>query len=79
MDKTEFFTVIENQMTSSGAKALLYNHYDGQNEALARYYTVCAAAAVSELPYHAAHLLSSKGYMVEQHIFDRRTPEAEVE
>lgn len=73
MEKTEFYTIIENQVTKSGAKALLYNHYDSETDALARYFTVCAAAAVSGLPYHAVHMLSSEGYMVQQYIFDRRT------
>jgi hypothetical protein len=30
------------------------------NAALAKYYTICAAVTVSELPYHAAYLLSSE-------------------
>lgn len=75
MGKTEFYTTIENQVRQDGGKGLLYDHFDDLNAALAKYYTICAAAAVSELPYHAAHLMSSEGYTLEQRIFDRRTEE----
>lgn len=36
-------------------------------------------AAVSDIPYHAAHLMSSEGYTVEQRVFDRRTDEPAAE
>ena len=79
MDKATFYTVMENQVTANGNYALLYNHYDDLNLALAKYYTICAAAALSDIPYHAAHIMASEGYMLEYRIFDRRTPEAGVE
>lgn len=74
MDKTAFYTTIENQVRNDGSRGLLYDHFDDLNQALAKYYTVCAAAAISEIPYHAAHILHSDGYTIEQRIFDRRTP-----
>lgn len=70
-----FYTTIENQLRSDGSRGLLYDHYDNLNAAMAKYYTVCAAAAVSELPYHSAHILASNGTIVRQEIFDRRTEE----
>ena len=74
MDKTVFYTTIENQVRGDGSRGLLYDHFDDLNQALAKYYTVCAAAALSEIPYHAAYILHSDGYMIDQRIFDRRTP-----
>lgn len=72
MDKTTFYTTIENQLREDGSRGLLYDHFDDLNAALAKYYTICAAAAVSGIPYHAACILHSAGYTVEQRIFDRR-------
>lgn len=70
-----FYTTIENQIREDGSRGLLYDHFDNENAALAKYFTVCAAAAVSEIPYHSAHLLRSDGVMLRQDIFDRRVNE----
>ena len=67
-----FYTTIENQLRGDGSRGLLYDHYDSLDAAMAKFYTVCAAAAVSGLPYHSAHLLQDDGSMVRQEIFDRR-------
>lgn len=72
MDKFTFYTTIENQVRTDGSKGLLYDHYTDYNAAMAKYFTVCAAAAVSEIPYHSAHLLQDDGRMIMQQIFDRR-------
>ena len=82
MDKTVFYTTIENQVRSDGSKGLLYDHYDNLNAALAKYYTVCAAAAVSEIPYHSAAIIRDDGIILEGRVFDRRTtpsPEPELD
>lgn len=72
-----FYTTIENQLRTDGSKGLLFDHYTDLNEAMAKFYTICAAAATSELPYHSAHILASNGTIVRQEIFDRRVqPEA---
>lgn len=73
MPRTTFYTTIENQVRSDGSKGLLYDHFDEENLAYAKYYTVCAAAAVSEIPYHSAHIIRSDGIMIEGKVFDRRT------
>lgn len=76
MDKTVFYTTIENQIREDGSRGLLYDHFDDLNAALAKYYTVCAAAATSEIPYHAACIIRSDGIVTEGRVFDRRvTPE----
>lgn len=67
-----FWTSIENQEREDGSRGLLYDHFDDYSAALAKFYTVCAAAAKSEIPYHAAMLVQSDGRIVKQEIFDRR-------
>lgn len=79
-----FYTTIENQLRSDGSFGLLYDHYTDEAQAVAKFYTICAAAAVSEIPYHSATILASDGRIVRQEIFDRRVisesePESEVE
>lgn len=73
MDKITFYTTLENQVRNDGSKGLLYDHFDNLNAALAKYYTVCAAAAVSEIPYHAAAIMRDDGVIIEGRVFDRRT------
>ena len=86
MDKVTFYTTIENQVRDDGSKGLLYDHFTDYNAACAKFFTICAAAAVSEIPYHSAHILQDDGRMIKQEIFDRRvipapepTPEPEPE
>ena len=84
MEKTTFYTTIENQVRSDGSKGLLYDHFDSLNAAYAKFYTILAAAAVSEIPYHAGFLIRDDGIVMEGRVFDRRTaptpePEPEVE
>lgn len=72
-----FYTLVEKQMIN-GTPATLATHYDTYTEALAAYFFVCAAAVVSTIEYHAAHLIRSDGIMVEGRVFDRRLePEPE--
>lgn len=72
MIKTAFYTTIENQVRADGSKGLLYDHFDDENQALAKYYTICAAAAVSEIPYHSAAIMRDDGIIIEGRVFDRR-------
>lgn len=74
-----FYTCLENQLRDNGTFGLLYDHFSELNPALAKFYTVCAAAAVSEIPYHAAAVWTSDGRIIKQEIFDRRIPEPEPE
>ena len=81
MDKQTFYTTIENQIRNDDSKGLLFDHFTDYNAALAKFYTICAAAAVSGIQYHSAHLLQDDGRMVKQEIFDRRPyiePEPEL-
>ena len=74
-----FWTSIENQQREDGSFGVLYDHFTDYESALAKFYTVCAAAAVSEIPYHAAMLIQSDGRVVKQEIFDRRPVPEPVE
>lgn len=72
-----FYTTIENQVRADGSKGLLYDHYDDLGQALAKLYTILAAAAVSEIPYHSGHIYRSDGLLIEGRVFDRRPDEDE--
>ena len=48
MVKATFYTTLENQVRNDGSKGLLYDHFDNLNAALAKYYTVCAAAETGQ-------------------------------
>lgn len=71
----ELYTTIENQVRADGSTGLLYDHFTDYNAAVAKFYTICAAAAVSDIPYHAAFILADDGRMMKSEIFDRRTEE----
>lgn len=81
-----FYTVIENQLRSDGSYGLLYDHYyeisgqqtDAYARAQAKYYTICAAAALSEIPYHSAMLIQDDLIIKESAYWDRRTSTPET-
>lgn len=78
-----FYTTLENQVRNDGSRGLLYDHYDNLDSALAKLYTILAAAAVSGIPYHSGHIMRSDGLIIEGRVFDRRMPppieESEIE
>lgn len=67
-----FYTSIENQLRDDGSYGLLYDHYQTYDQALAKFFTVCAAAINSGIPYHSCHILRSDGTIIEGRVFDRR-------
>lgn len=67
-----FYTTLENQLRPDGSRGLLYDHYEDENQAYAKLYTILAAAAVSEIPYHSGHIMRSDGILIEGKVFDRR-------
>ena len=74
-----FYTTIENQRRDDGTYGLLYDHFyevEGQasahDRALAKFFTICAAAATSGIPYHEAVLLSSRSGFLRREVWDRR-------
>lgn len=75
------YLTIENQLRPDGTWGVLYQHFDeaeepnAKNLAFAKLYTILAAAAVSECPYHAGHLqvYTYDGmHVVAGQTFDRR-------
>lgn len=68
-----FYTTIENQVREDGSKGLLYDHFEDYDTALAKLYTILAAAATSGLPYHSGHIMRSDGILTDGRVFDRRT------
>lgn len=75
-----FYTTVENQLRNDGSFGLLYDHFTDLNAAYAKLYTILAAAAVSEIPYHSGCIIRSDGIMIEGRVFDRRpAPEPEPE
>lgn len=72
MIKSAFYTVIEKQVMQNGNVGTLVDHFTDYSQALSKFFTVCAAAAVSGLPYHAAHVIRDDGIMIEGRVFDRR-------
>lgn len=67
-----FYTVLEIQQDANGNRAAIPTIYSDEDRALAKYYTVCAAAAVSVIPYHAAVILRDDGVVTNGQVFDRR-------
>ena len=67
-----FYTTIENQLREDGTYGLLYDHFSDKYQALAKFFTICAAAAVSGIPYHAAYHIDSNVGVIEQREWDRR-------
>ena len=68
-----FYTTLENQVRHDGSRGLLFDHYDSEEAAYAKLYTILAAAAVSGIPYHSGHIYRSDGLLIEGRVFDRRT------
>ena len=78
MEKVTIYTTIENQIREDGSFGLLYDHFEDYDKALAKLYTILAAAASSEIPYHSGHIMRSDGILTDGRVFDRRvepTPE----
>ena len=71
---TPFYTVLEVQDLGS-SKAVLSQCYDNKNSAYSDYFTRCASAAISVIPYHAAYLIESGYGCIEQREWDRRNEE----
>lgn len=74
-----FYTTIENQIRVDGSKGLLYDHYDTEDAAYAKLYTILAAAAASGIPYHSGHIMRSDGLILDGRVFDRRTEDNGME
>lgn len=66
-----FYTVLEIQMDKQGNKACIPLIYDDYNGAVAKFFSICAYAAVSDIPYHSAHVLRSDGIVTDGRVFTK--------
>ena len=61
------------EVQNSGNTAVLTTAYSDLNQALAKYHTVLAAAAVSSVPFHACYIIDCvSGVMPYTEVHDRR-------
>ena len=66
---------MEIQTAKDGAVGNIVTAYDDKAAATSKFYTVMAAAALSDLPMHAVLLIQSDGMLLESGRFER--PEAD--
>lgn len=59
------YIVIELQTMADGKVANLVTQHTSEAEAQSKYHSVLAAAAVSDLPCHAAVLMTNEGVVLE--------------
>ena len=67
-----FWVVNEIQQNANGTISVLATPKTDWNEAQSTYFTICAAASISTIPYHAANIISDNGLMLKCEVFDRR-------
>lgn len=63
------YVVIEIQTNEDGVVSNIVTAHDEMGVAYQRYYTVCAAAAVSGLPVHSGALMTNEGRVLETKCF----------
>ncbi len=71
------YIVIEMQTNDSGVVGTLVWPFDTRNQAESKLHSVLAAAAISELPLHAASLLQSDGRLLDCRSYEHGEPEPE--
>jgi len=64
------FIVVEIQTAQDGSVGTLINSYDSRKNAESRYHQILAAAAISELPVHAAMLMTEHGKPIKYESYD---------
>ena len=71
------YIVIEFQTTRKTAAIVPSVAFTDLNQAYQKYYTILAAAAVSNVPIHAAIMLNEKGELIRSEYFDHTVIENE--
>lgn len=61
------YIVMESQTNSEGVVSTIVNQYENLNAADNKYYTILAAAAISNLPLHSAFILTDAGQLVKSY------------
>lgn len=73
------YIVVEIQKNVDGSVGNLVSAYDDINAAQSKYHAVLSAAALSQLPCHAAVLLNETGYCIVHEHFIYVEPEPPIE
>ena len=63
------FIVIEIQTNSDGTVGNIVQSFDTQEQAESVYHSILASAAISQLPEHAAAIMTSEGYCMESRCY----------
>lgn len=63
------YLVIEIQTLENGEVANLITAHENEREANSKYHTILAAAAISNLPAHAAVIMTNEGYVQAQQCY----------
>lgn len=58
------YLVIEIQTNTDGSVGNLVYAYDSRNEAESKYHSILASAAVSQLPCHAAIIITNEAHVI---------------
>lgn len=69
------YLVVELQTYANGTMGHIEWDFTSQAEAESRFHAVLSAAAVSEVPVHAACLLDGTGRLLDRGCYDRRETE----
>ena len=64
------YIVVEIQTNANGSVSTLVNSYESRGAAESKFHTVLAAAAISELPCHAAVLLTEQGLILSNGFYE---------
>lgn len=71
------YIVIELQTSASGTVGNLVYSYADRNAAEQKYHLILSSAAVSQLPSHAAALMTNEGQLLERKCYHHITEETE--
>lgn len=63
------YIVIELQKNTEGVVSNIVTSYENLPEAESKYYSVLAAAAVSQIPVHSAIIVSEEGFPVKHQCY----------
>lgn len=69
------YLILEIQTAADGTVATLITQKDDLNQAQSTYYSILSAAAISQIPLHAAALMTNEGIVLMFQSFDRREEE----
>ena len=72
------FIVIELQVNADGTVGNIVTSHATLPEAQNKFYSVCAFAAISEIPTHSVVILDRTGVMIERYSFEHLTSQPET-